>query len=283
VQLIGEMLGLAERIEEKHLQLELLAFRIYDLSSLCDIEGIQRDLTAFGQISEEIGEPFYEYNYQTMSVAPMIQNGQFEDAERMTMAAFDTAQQLGVDNHEGVMGVQMFTIRREQGRLAEIAPVVQHFVNEQGSGAAWRPGLALIYADIGELGKARAEFELLAADQFGAIPRDSLWQTSLAYLAETCCAINAVSAAEVLYELLLPYRDLAVVVGNASVFPAGHGNRFADFCNDLAAAYAVLVQPHAGRSGWARGHRVSEEPGRCRGYYSRQSWPAGLAVKNEVE
>jgi hypothetical protein len=217
VQLIGEMLGLAERIEEKHLQLELLAFRIYDLSSLCDIEGIQRDLTAFGQISEEIGEPFYEYNYQTMSVAPMIQNGQFEDAERMTMAAFDTAQQLGVDNHEGVMGVQMFTIRREQGRLAEIAPVVQHFVNEQGSGAAWRPGLALIYADIGELGKARAEFELLAADQFGAIPRDSLWQTSLAYLAETCCAINAVSAAEVLYELLLPYRDLAVVVGNASV------------------------------------------------------------------
>ena len=217
VQLIGEMLGLAERIEEKHLQLELLAFRIYDLSSLCDIESIQRDLTAFGQISEEIGEPFYEYNYQTMSVAPMIQNGQFEDAERMTMAAFDTAQQLGVDNHEGVMGVQMFTIRREQGRLAEIAPVVQHFVNEQGSGAAWRPGLALIYADIGELGKARAEFELLAADQFGAIPRDSLWQTSLAYLAETCCAINAVADAEVLYELLLPYRDLAVVVGNASV------------------------------------------------------------------
>jgi tetratricopeptide (TPR) repeat protein len=36
VQLIGEMLGLAERIEEKHLQLELLAFRIYDLSSLCE-------------------------------------------------------------------------------------------------------------------------------------------------------------------------------------------------------------------------------------------------------
>jgi tetratricopeptide (TPR) repeat protein len=217
VQLIGEMLGLAERIEERYLQMDLLAFRIYDLSSLCDIEGIQRDLKAFKEISEEVGEPFYEYSYQTMSVAPMIQHGQFEEAERMAIAAFDTAQQLGVDNHEGVMGVQMFTIRREQGRLAEIAPVVQHFVNEQGSGAAWRPGLALIYADIGELGKAGAEFDQLSVDQFGAIPRDSLWQTSLTYLAETCCAINAVTNAEVLYELLLPYRDLAVVVGNASV------------------------------------------------------------------
>jgi predicted ATPase len=218
VQLISEMLGLAERIEERYLQMELLAFRIYDLSSLCDIEGIQRDLKAFRQISEEVGEPFYEYNYQTMSVAPLIQRGQFEEAERMAMTAFETAQQLGMDIHEGVMGVQMFTIRREQGRLVEIAPVVQHFVNEQGGGAAWRPGLALIYADIGELGKAQAEFELLAADQFGSVPRDSLWQTSLTYLAETCCAIDAVADAEVLYELLLPYRDLAVVVGNASVW-----------------------------------------------------------------
>jgi tetratricopeptide (TPR) repeat protein len=135
----------------------------------------------------------------------------------MAMAAFETGQQLGVDNNEGVMGVQMFSIRREQGRLAEIAPVVQHFVNEQGAGAAWRPGLALIYADIGELEKARTEFELLAADRFADIPRDSLWQTSLTYLAETCCLLDAVEDAEVLYELLLPYRDLAVVVGNASV------------------------------------------------------------------
>jgi tetratricopeptide (TPR) repeat protein len=217
VQLIGEMLGIAERIEERHLQMELLAFRAYDLSALGDIEGWQRDLDALGTLSQEIGEPFYEYNHQTMSVAPMIQRGQFDKAEQMAMAAFETGQQLGVDNNEGVMGVQMFSIRREQGRLAEIAPVVQHFVNEQGAGAAWRPGLALIYADIGELEKARTEFELLAADRFADIPRDSLWQTSLTYLAETCCLLDAVEDAEVLYELLLPYRDLAVVVGNASV------------------------------------------------------------------
>ncbi len=136
----------------------------------------------------------------------------------MAMAAFETGQKLGVDSKvEGAMGVQMFTIRREQGRLAEIAPVIQHFLNKQGAAAAWRPGLDLIYADIGELDKARREFELLAADRFAAIPRDALWQTSLTYLAETCCALDAVDDAEVLYELLLPYRDLAVVVGNASV------------------------------------------------------------------
>jgi tetratricopeptide (TPR) repeat protein len=217
VRLIGEMLATAERIEEQYLQMELLAFRIYDLAALGDVDGWQRDLEALGVIAREIGEPFYEYSHQTMAVAPLIQAARFEQAEQMAMAALETGQQLGVDNNEGVMGVQMFSIRREQGRLAEIAPVVQHFLNEQGAGAAWRPGLALIYADIGELDKAREQFDRLAADEFGAIPQDSLWQTSLSYLAETCCTLDAVDDAELLYELLLPYRDLAIVVGNASV------------------------------------------------------------------
>lgn len=217
VRLIEEMLGIADRIEERYLQMELRAFRIYDLVPLGDVEGWRRDLEALGALSREVAEPFYEYSHQTMSVAPLIQAAQFERAEQMAMAAFETGQMLGVDNNEGVMGVQMFSIRREQGRLAEIAPVIQHFLNEQGAAAAWRPGLALIYADIGELDKARREFELLAADRFAMIPKDSLFQTSLTYLAETCCALEAADEAEVLYELLLPYRDLAVVVGNASV------------------------------------------------------------------
>ena len=216
VSLIGEILVTAHDIDDKYLQMELLTFRIYDLVALGDAEGWERDLEAIRQIGADISEPFQEYNYRTMIVAPVIQAGRFEEAESMVMAAFDTGQKLGVDNIEGVMGIQMFTIRREQGRLAEIAPIVKHFVNQHGAGAAWRPGLALIYADIGEIENARVEFERLAADEFGLIPRDSLWQTCLTYLAEVCCAIDAAEDAQILYELLLPYENLTVVVGNAS-------------------------------------------------------------------
>jgi len=217
IRLIGEILPTAVQIDDKYLQMELYAFRIYDFVALGDTDGWTRDLEALRRISVDIAEPFYEYNYQTMAVAPAVNAGRFVEAEQLAMAAFETGQKLGVDNNEGVMGVQMFTIRREQGRLAEIAPVVKHFVTEHGAGAAWRPGLALIYADIGELDKARSEFERLATEDFKPIPRDSLWQTSLVYLAETCCAIDATEEAAVLYELLLPYRDLTVVVGNASI------------------------------------------------------------------
>lgn len=217
IRLIGEILETADRIDDKYLQMELHAFRVYDLVAVGDTTGWICDLEALHRISAEISEPFYEYNHETMIAALPILAGRFDEAESLVMRAFETGERLGVDNNEGVMGIQMFTIRREQGRLAEIAPIVKHFVDEHGAGAAWRPGLALVYADIGELEKAEVEFRRLAADRFSAIPRDSLWQTSLTYLSEVCCELDASEEAQILYDFLLPYQELAVVVGNASV------------------------------------------------------------------
>jgi len=217
IQLIDEIMPLARRIDDRQLLMELLAFRVYDLAAIGDTASWSRDLDAHRRMADEIGEPFYVYNVQAMQPAPAINAGQFEEAERLAMAAMETGQQLGVNNVEGVLGVQMFTIRREQGRLREIAPIVRHFVEHRGAGAAWRPGLALIYADLGLEADARAEFERLAADDFASIPRDSLWQTSLCYLAEVCDYLQDRERAAVLYELLRPYAGLAVVVGNATV------------------------------------------------------------------
>ena len=109
------------------------------------------------------------------------------------------------------------TIRREQGRLAELAPVVRHFVKDRGAGAAWRPGLALIYADLGNLDAARREFDDLAAAEFAIVPRDALWETCLCYLAEVCYALGDRDRAAWLYDRLEPYRELAVVIGNTTV------------------------------------------------------------------
>lgn len=217
IALIDEMLETAAAIDDKSLQMELHGFRVYDVVALGDSGSWHDDLEAVRRFAEEIDEHFHIYNYRTMITARSILGGRFDEAEALAMKAFETGQKLGVDNIEGVMGIQMFTIRREQGRLAEVAPLVQHFVDEHGAGAAWRPGLSLIYADIGDLEQAELEFDKLAADDFTGIPDDSLWQTCLTYLAEVCCALEDQARASKLYELLSPYAELTVVVGNASV------------------------------------------------------------------
>ena len=120
--------------------------------------------------------------------------------------------------------MQMFTLRREQGRLHELAPVVRHFVRQHGAASTWRPGLALIYSELGLEREARAAFEHLAAHDFADLPRDSLWLTCVAYLAEVCAFLHDAPRAATLYQLLLPYHGQTIVVGPAHVCygPASH-------------------------------------------------------------
>jgi tetratricopeptide (TPR) repeat protein len=217
IALIDEMIAVARRNNDKQMLMELLAFRVYDCVALGDGDSWERDLSLHETLAEESEEPFWRYNIRAMRTAQALNSGRFEEAEDLAMRALETGQALGVDNVEGVMGVQLFTIRREQGRLHEIAPLVRHFVEERGAGAAWRPGLALIYADLDRLSEAQVEFDRLAERDFAAVAHDSLWQTCLCYLAEVCDRLQDTARATVLHELLRPYAEQTVVVGNATV------------------------------------------------------------------
>ena len=214
LQLADEALRLSRELDEANLELEARAFKAYDLTAIGEVDKSDAHIDVMMQLADRLGDPFYIYHASTLRVAQLILRGEFENAERQTMQALQTGQQLGVDHAEGVMGLHMFTIRREQGRLQEIAPVLEQFVSNEGADSAWRPGLTLLYSDLGRWDDARENFNELAKDRFAAVPRDSLWQTCLAYLAETCCALGDTDRAGVLFDLLLPYEKLALVVGN---------------------------------------------------------------------
>ncbi len=116
----------------------------------------------------------------------------------------------------GIFGLQVFTLRREQGRLKELEPVVRYFVQQHSVAAAWRPGLALIYSELGRTEEARAEFELLAQHDFADLPRDALWMACMTYLVDVCTFLGDRARAATLYQLLLPYAGHTAVVGTAA-------------------------------------------------------------------
>ena len=107
----------------------------------------------------------------------------------------------------GVHGVQMFTIRRAQGRLAEVIPVVRLLAASPDPPPVWRPGLAALYVELGMLDQAREQFDELAADSFAAVPRDAMWPACLTFLAETCVALGDTDRAPALATELVPFRD----------------------------------------------------------------------------
>jgi len=140
----------------------------------------------------------------------------FAEAERLAEEALELGRASHGEVATGVYGVQMFTIRREQGRLAEVAPVLRRFIDEDPQDAAWRPGLALIASDLGFDQAARKSFEDLAAGGF-TFPVDAKWSVTISYLAEVCVRLGDVPRAEKLYELLLPYRDVTIIAPVATV------------------------------------------------------------------
>jgi DNA-binding CsgD family transcriptional regulator len=143
-----------------------------------------------------------------------LAGGRFDDAERAAEQARVVGESSDTVPDAGVYGLQMFAIRREQGRLAEVLPVMRALNARNEDPGVWRPGLTALYAELGMLDEARRELDLLAPNGFAAVPRDSVWPACLTFLAEACIACGAVQHAGTLMRELDRYagRNLMIAM-----------------------------------------------------------------------
>ncbi len=209
------------------------AWRLFDLLEAGDAARFHPELESFTALCEELRQPFWRYTAASFRSTLALMRGDLVESERAALELLQMGEsQPGLDA-QGVYATQMFTIRREQGRLHELAPVVRHFVATTPQEAAWRPGLALVFAELGLLDDARHEFERLAADDFASIPRDGMWAASMAYLADVCVLIADVSRAGRLYGLIAPYQERNIIAGTAMAC-LGASSRFLGMLAALA-------------------------------------------------
>ena len=213
---LDEMLAAAEEIGDPNLIERALGRVVPLVLEMGDRPAFEVMLARHGESLER--HDLNNHLYFNISAHAMraILGGEFAEAECLAERAFEAGREFSSEYADGVYGVQMFTIRREQGRLAEVAPVLRRFIDENPRDAAWRPGMALIASDLGFHDAARKSFEDLAAGGF-AFPVDAKRTLTMSYLAEVCSRLGDVDRAERLYNLLLPYRDLAVIAPATTV------------------------------------------------------------------
>jgi TolB-like protein/class 3 adenylate cyclase/tetratricopeptide (TPR) repeat protein len=167
--------------------------------------------------------------------------GDFAEAELKAGQAARLADSLEVNLPTGVYGMQMFTIRREQGRLAEVAPVLKRLVDQNPEDSTWRPGLMLIASDLGFEAPALANLERIVDGGF-AIPADGKRLVTWTYIAEVAARLRKDPYTERVYKHLLPFRDQAVTV------PVG------TLCVGSAARYLGLLATALGDWSAAEAH-----------------------------
>jgi tetratricopeptide (TPR) repeat protein len=145
-----------------------------------------------------------------------ILDGDFVAAEKFAGEGLELGGLTHGDRVDGVYGIQMFSIRREQGRLAEVAPVVKRLIDEKPDEKAWLPGFALIAADLGFEEPARRRLRELAEIGF-EMPFDAKRSASLSYIAEVAVLLGDNEAAAHLYELLSVYQHMTITAGIVTV------------------------------------------------------------------
>ena len=211
-----EMLDLAKAANNLEVMHEGLWWRAYCLLELGDMAGHDTEFDAWVREVAETNQPFYlSVTAMVMAMRSLVR-GRFEESEHLAQQAFAIGQSLQTDTAAGVFGLQMFALRREQGRLKEVEPVVRVFIQQHSVAAAWRPGLALIYSELGSTKDARAEFETLARYDFADIPRDAVWMGTMTYMVDICTFLGDRARASTLYRILVPFAGRNVVIGNAA-------------------------------------------------------------------
>jgi tetratricopeptide (TPR) repeat protein len=198
-------------------------YALFEAGEIAGAGGVDRAMEELESIVRQIRQPQYTYVRSGFITMRALLEGRFTEAEQLALQALTLGQRLKSESAEGIFGMQMFILRREQGRLHEVAPIVEMFV-QQHSGSSFKPGLALMYAELGLMDKARTVFEELAVNEFGAIQQDALWAASITFLVEVCAMLGDRDRAEVLYRLLSPYATYAVVAGEWASL--GAGSRF---------------------------------------------------------
>ena len=210
-----EMLRLAKAADNSYfIWNDAHYWRLYCLLELGDMPAADAEIDAYARFVEERHEPFQVCLVTGFQCMRALMQGRFEDSERLAQQAFAVGQRMQTETAAGIFGLQMFTLRREQGRLKEVEPAIRVFVQQHSAAAAWRPGLAVIYSELGRTADARAEFENLAQHDFADLPRDALWMGCMTYLADVCTFLEDKVRAATLYKILLPFAGRNVVIGN---------------------------------------------------------------------
>jgi DNA-binding CsgD family transcriptional regulator len=177
------------------------------------MESARREVAALRETAEHTAQPFMLHVAHHYGSALALCDGRLAEAELLSHRSHDWSRLLTGRDPSGTYGIQMFSLRREQGRLAELAPVVRILAGESSRDGPWRPGFVALLAELGMEAEARRELELIAAGGLDPF-RESLWLTALTYLTDACSALGDRAMAATVYAEFEPLSGTNVMIGH---------------------------------------------------------------------
>jgi DNA-binding CsgD family transcriptional regulator len=213
LEMLTEARELGDELGDTEIRAEAMAWRVPAFVALGDLEAARREVTALHETSEQTAQPFHLHVAEHYASAIALCDGRLDEAEAAARRSHEWSRLLTGRDPSGVYGIQMFSTRREQGRLAELAPVIRILAADDRREGPWGPGFAALLAELGMETETRRELARITADGIDQF-RESLWLASLTYLTDACAVVADETTAALVYPAFAPFATTNVMIGH---------------------------------------------------------------------
>lgn len=218
-----ELVAVADAAGETELSLRGHSWRIIDLLEAGDLASAEAAAERHARLAEELRQPLFLSEAVKWRGLRALRESRFDDAERSIAEFAGLAQNVPDPLPAQTAAVQLYGLRFQQGRLGELVPALHATADRYPGLAAWRSGLAFAYSETGQFEEARAEAERVVASGFFDTEPVASWAVAAGMLAEIYDRLGDDRHTARLYEMLLPYARLCIVIGYAASMSGAAG------------------------------------------------------------
>jgi DNA-binding CsgD family transcriptional regulator/tetratricopeptide (TPR) repeat protein len=213
LDMLTEARELGEELGDVEIRQEAVSWMVPAFVALCDHAAARRELQDLHDMATVLRQPFVLHVAEHYGSALALCDGLLDEADARAERSRQWSGLLTGRDASGVYGIQMFGLRREQGRLAELAPVVRLLPGDGGRSSAWGAGLAVLFSELGMEQEARRELARIRAEGLEQF-RETLWLAALTYLTDAASALSDAETAALVYPCLEPYGGGNVMIGH---------------------------------------------------------------------
>jgi DNA-binding SARP family transcriptional activator len=183
-------------------------YRLNTFITMGDRAGIDVCVTDLEDLADTLRQPAQRWSVATSRTMLALLEGRFADAEALIEQARTLGEHAYSWNADVSHRVQLFLLRRGQGRLADVERLIAQAVHRYPALHRFQCMLAHVHA---ELGHERGAREALAGAMAHDLSReyvDEEWLFAVNTLPDVAVSLDDARAAQTLYDLLLPYENL---------------------------------------------------------------------------
>lgn len=204
-EIMDELRELAEDVGDPEQLVDAHICTLIKIVERSQLDRFDAEYARARRVAEDLGQPGQRWLVAVHAPMHALLTGRLAGAEQLIEQAFELGRTSVPWNARISRLRQRFVLCSLNGNPGDVEEELRAAAAEEAFYPSLQAALSSLYADLGDVARARAAFEALAGNEFAAVALDDLWVLTMGLLAHACSFLKDTERAAILYERLQPY------------------------------------------------------------------------------